>query len=51
MTKFSIIFSQVKKHHWLDNNITTIVKKLDNNITKSMGQGGMQKFPKNHKQY
>jgi hypothetical protein len=25
MTKFNIITSQVKKHHWLDNNITAIV--------------------------
>jgi hypothetical protein len=48
MTKFSIIISQVKKHHWLDNNITTIVNELDNNSTKFMGQGGMQKFLKNH---
>jgi hypothetical protein len=27
MTKFSIIISQVKKHHWLDNNITTFMDK------------------------
>jgi hypothetical protein len=47
MTKFSIIISQVKKHHWLDNNIIAIVHWLDNNITKFMGQEGMQKLPKN----
>jgi hypothetical protein len=34
--KFSIIISQVKKHHWFDNNITAIVNKLENNITKFM---------------
>jgi hypothetical protein len=47
MTKFSIIISQVKKHHWLENDITTIVHWLDNNITQFMGQGQMRKFP-NH---
>jgi hypothetical protein len=27
MTKFSIIISQVKKHHWLENNITKFTDK------------------------
>jgi hypothetical protein len=44
LTKFSIIISQLKKHHRLDNNITAIVHWLDNNITKSIGQGGMRNF-------
>jgi hypothetical protein len=27
MTKFNIIISKVKKHHWLDNNITKFMAK------------------------
>jgi hypothetical protein len=27
MTKFSIIISEVKKHHWLDNNTTKFMDK------------------------
>jgi hypothetical protein len=43
MTKFSII-SQVKKHHWLDNNITTIIHWLYNNITYSWDKEECENF-------
>jgi C-terminal processing protease CtpA/Prc len=44
MTKCTTIISQVKKHHWLDNNITTIVNDLDDNITKFMDKEECKNF-------